>query len=465
MIEQSIVHEDYAYGFNDGDVGVLKMERGLNEDIVRRISQLKNEPEWMLEFRLNSYRTYRSAPLPKWAEGRIDLDLENLTYYIKPSDKVAITWEEVPDKIRRTFDALGLPEAEQKYLAGVATQYESEMVYRSLNEELEEKGIIFLDTDTALREQPELFRQYFATIVPPQDNRYASLNSAVWSGGSFVYVPKGVKVDRPLQSYFRINAEQVGQFERTLIIVDEGADVHYVEGCTAPRYTNDSLHSGVVEIIVRKGARCRYSTIQNWSDNVYNLVTQRARCDAHASMEWIDGNIGSKLTMKYPTVILAGEGATGTAISVAVAGCGQVQDAGSRMFHLAPNTSSTIISKTISRSGGNSIYRGTVMHSADAKNAKSHVECDTLILDAASKSDTIPANRILRGDTTLEHEARVSRISQEQLFYLMSRGLTEEQATEMIVLGFVEPFARELPMEYAVELNQLLKMDMAGSVG
>lgn len=464
-MDQSIVREDYAYGFNDGDVGVMKMDRGLSEDVVRQISQLKNEPEWMLKFRLDSYHTFRQTPLPQWAAEKIDVDVENITYYIKPSEQVAASWDEVPEKIRKTFDALGLPEAEQKYLAGIATQYESEMVYHSLNEELTEKGIIFLDTDTALREHPELFRKYFATLVPPDDNRYAALNSAVWSGGSFIYVPKGVKLDRPLQSYFRMNAERMGQFERTLIIVEEGADVHYVEGCTAPTYTTDSLHAAVVEIFVHEGGRCRYTTIQNWSDNVYNLVTKRARCDARANMEWIDGNIGSKLTMKYPSVILAGEGAVGTTISIAVAGEGQVQDAGSKMIHLAPNTSSTVIAKSLSRKGGNAVYRGTIVHGPNAVGAKSHIECDTLIMDAASKSDTIPTNRILRGDTMLEHEARVSRVSQEQLFYLMSRGLTEEQATELIVLGFVEPFARELPMEYAVELNQLLKMDMAGSVG
>lgn len=464
-MDQSIVREDYAYGFNDGDVGVMKMDRGLSEDVVRQISQLKNEPEWMLKFRLDSYHTFRQTPLPQWAAEKIDVDVENITYYIKPSDQVAASWDEVPEKIRKTFDALGLPEAEQKYLAGIATQYESEMVYHSLNEELTEKGIIFLDTDTALREHPELFRKYFATLVPPDDNRYAALNSAVWSGGSFIYVPKDVKLDRPLQSYFRMNSERMGQFERTLIIVEEGADVHYVEGCTAPTYTTDSLHAAVVEIFVHEGGRCRYTTIQNWSDNVYNLVTKRARCDARANMEWIDGNIGSKLTMKYPSVILAGEGAVGTTISIAVAGEGQVQDAGSKMIHLAPNTSSTVIAKSLSRKGGNAVYRGTIVHGPNAVGAKSHIECDTLIMDAASKSDTIPTNRILRGDTMLEHEARVSRVSQEQLFYLMSRGLTEEQATELIVLGFVEPFARELPMEYAVELNQLLKMDMAGSVG
>lgn len=464
-MDQSIVREDYAYGFNDGDVGVMKMDRGLSEDVVRQISQLKNEPEWMLKFRLDSYHTFRQTPLPQWAAEKIDVDVENITYYIKPSDQVAASWDEVPEKIRKTFDALGLPEAEQKYLAGIATQYESEMVYHSLNEELTEKGIIFLDTDTALREHPQLFRKYFATLVPPDDNRYAALNSAVWSGGSFIYVPKDVKLDRPLQSYFRMNSERMGQFERTLIIVEEGADVHYVEGCTAPTYTTDSLHAAVVEIFVHEGGRCRYTTIQNWSDNVYNLVTKRARCDARANMEWIDGNIGSKLTMKYPSVILAGEGAVGTTISIAVAGEGQVQDAGSKMIHLAPNTSSTVIAKSLSRKGGNAVYRGTIVHGPNAVGAKSHIECDTLIMDAASKSDTIPTNRILRGDTMLEHEARVSRVSQEQLFYLMSRGLTEEQATELIVLGFVEPFARELPMEYAVELNQLLKMDMAGSVG
>ncbi|HEY8419767.1 MAG TPA: Fe-S cluster assembly protein SufB [Clostridia bacterium] len=457
--------DDYKYGFNDGQVGVFSLERGLDEKRVREISAIKGEPQWMTEFRVKSYYQYINSKLPAWANHLIKLEEDQLTYYIKPSDKVANTWEQVPEKIKKTFDALGLPEAEKKYLAGVATQYESEMVYHSIQQELEQKGVIFLDTDTALKRYPDLFKEYFGKLVPFDDNKYASLNSAVWSGGSFIYVPKGVKLEQPLQSYFRMNAEQMGQFERTLIIVDEGAFVHYVEGCTAPKYSKDSLHAAVVEIFVADGARCRYSTIQNWSDNVYNLVTKRAVCGKDAVMEWIDGNLGSKLTMKYPAVILKGEGAVGTTISIAVAGKGQIQDAGSRMIHLAPHTSSTVISKSISKNGGNATYRGEIVHAEGAHHSYSHVECDTLIMDELSKSDTIPFNKILNGTSILEHEARVSKVSQDQLFYLMSRGLTQEQATEMIVLGFIEPFSRELPMEYAIELNQLLKMDMTGSVG
>jgi Fe-S cluster assembly protein SufB len=457
--------DDYKYGFNDGQVGVLSLERGLDEKRVREISAIKGEPQWMTEFRVKSYYQYINSKLPAWANHLIKLEEDQLAYYIKPSEKVADKWEQVPEKIKKTFDALGLPEAEKKYLAGVATQYESEMVYHSIQRELEQKGVIFLDTDTALKRHPDLFKEYFGKLVPFDDNKYASLNSAVWSGGSFIYVPKGVKLEQPLQSYFRMNAEQMGQFERTLIIVDEGAFVHYVEGCTAPKYSKDSLHAAVVEIFVADGARCRYSTIQNWSDNVYNLVTKRAVCGKDAVMEWIDGNLGSKLTMKYPAVILKGEGAVGTTISIAVAGKGQIQDAGSRMIHLAPHTSSTVISKSISKNGGNATYRGEITHAEGAHHSYSHVECDTLIMDELSKSDTIPFNKILNGTSILEHEARVSKVSQDQLFYLMSRGLTQEQATEMIVLGFIEPFSRELPMEYAIELNQLLKMDMTGSVG
>ncbi|HHW90003.1 MAG TPA: Fe-S cluster assembly protein SufB [Clostridiales bacterium] len=457
--------DDYRYGFNDGDVGVFSLERGLDEDRVRQISAIKGEPQWMTEFRVKSYRQYTKSKLPTWANHLIQLEEDQLRYYIKPSERVATDWGQVPEKIKKTFDALGLPEAEKKHLAGVATQYESEVVYQSIQQELEQKGVIFLDTDTALKRHPDLFRQYFGTLVPYNDNKYASLNSAVWSGGSFIYVPKGVKLEQPLQSYFRMNAEQMGQFERTLIIVDEGAQLHYVEGCTAPKYSKDSLHAAVVEIFVADGARCRYSTIQNWSDNVYNLVTKRAVCGRDAVMEWIDGNLGSKLTMKYPAIILKGEGAAGTTISIAVASKGQIQDAGSKMIHLAPNTSSTVVSKSIAKNGGNATYRGEIVHSENARHSFSHIECDTLILDELSKSDTIPFNKLLNGTSILEHEARVSKVSKDQLFYLMSRGLSEEQATEMIVLGFIEPFSRELPMEYAIELNQLLKMDMSGSIG
>lgn len=457
--------DEYQYGFNDGDVGVLKFNKGINEDIVREISRIKNEPDWMTEFRVKSYHQFAAAPLPKWGGDLSRLNFAEMIYYLKPSDKMERSWDDVPEKIKETFQKLGLPEAEQKYLAGVATQYESEMVYHSIHKELEEKGVIFCDPDTALKEYPELFKKYFGKLVPSTDNKFAALNSAVWSGGSFIYIPKGVKIEQPLQSYFRINSENMGQFERTLIIVDEGADLHYVEGCTAPTYSTDALHAAVVEIFVEKGATCRYTTIQNWSDNVYNLVTKRALCEEGATMEWIDGNIGSGLTMKYPAVILKGDYSRGTTISIAVAGKNQHQDAGAKMIHLGKHTSSTIISKSISRNGGNVTYRGIVEHGKQAMYAHSNIECDTLIMDEKSKSDTIPYNKIKNGTSTLEHEAKVSKVSEEQLFYLMSRGLTEEKATEMIVLGFIEPFTRELPMEYAVELNQLLKMEMEGSIG
>ena len=393
------------------------------------------------------------------------LNFDDYIYYIKPSDKQSNSWEDVPDTIKDTFERLGIPEAEHKFLAGVSTQYESEVVYHNMLKEVEEKGVIFLDTDSALKLHPELFRQYFNKIVPFNDNKFAALNSAVWSGGSFIYVPKGVKLEKPLQSYFRINSERMGQFERTLIIVDEGAEVHYVEGCTAPIYSKESLHAAVVEIYIHKNAKCRYSTIQNWSSNIVNLVTKRAYVEEGGQMEWIDGNIGSYVNMKYPACILAGEGAKGVCISIAVASANQYQDAGAKMIHLAPNTSSTIISKSISRNGGKVNYRGVVRHGKEAFNAKSHIECDTLILDGKSTSDTIPFNIMQNNSSFIEHEATVSKVSEEQLFYLMSRGLSKEQATEMIVMGFIEPFSRELPMEYAVELNQLLKLEMEGSIG
>jgi len=456
---------EYEYGFNDGDVGVLKFDKGLDADIVRQISNIKKEPEWMTKFRLDAYKIFAEKPLPSFGPDLSHLDFDNMYYYLKPSEQSARSWDEVPDKIKETFDRLGLPEAEQKYLAGVATQYESEMVYHNMQKELEEQGVIFTDPETGLREYPEIFAKYFAQLVPPTDNKFAALNSAVWSGGSFIYVPKGVKIEQPLQSYFRINAETMGQFERTLIVVDEGADLHYVEGCTAPTYATDSLHAAVVEIFVEKNARCRYTTIQNWSDNVYNLVTKRAQVETGGSMEWIDGNIGAGITMKYPACILKGDYAQGTTISIAMAGANQHQDTGAKMIHLGKHTSSTIISKSISRGGGNVTYRGIVDHEPEADSAFSHIECDTIIMDEVSKSDTIPYNYIKNGNSVLEHEAKVSKVSEEQLFYLMSRGLSEEQATEMIVLGFIEPFTRELPMEYAVELNQLLKMEMEGSIG
>ena len=457
--------EDYKYGFKDEDVSIVKTDIGLNEDIIRQISKLKNEPEWMLEYRLKSYKAFLNLPLPSFGPDLSSLDYGTYTYFTRLSNKESQSWDEVPETVKNTFDKLGIPEAEQKYLAGVSTQYESEVVYHNMLKEVEEKGVIFLSTDMALKLYPDLFKKYFGTVVPFADNKFSALNGAVWSGGSFIYVPKGVHLEKPLQSYFRINNEKSGQFERTLIIVDEGADVHYVEGCTAPTYSKESLHAAVVEIIILKGGKCRYSTVQNWSTNIVNLVTKRAMCYENASMEWIDGNIGSQVNMKYPACILAGEGAKGTCISIAVAGKGQFQDAGARMIHLASNTSSTIISKSIVKNGGVANYRGTVRHHKNAHNCRSHVECDTLILDNISKSDTIPNNEVKNNTSYIEHEATVSKISEEQLFYLMSRGISEHDATQMIIMGFIEPFSRELPMEYAVELNQLIKMDMEGSVG
>ena len=457
--------EDYKYGFKDEDVSIVKTDIGLNEDIIRQISKLKNEPEWMLEYRLKSYKAFLKLPLPSFGPDLSNLDYDTYTYFTRLSNKESQNWDEVPETVKNTFDKLGIPEAEQKYLAGVSTQYESEVVYHNMLKEVEEKGVIFLSTDMALKLYPDLFKKYFGTVVPFADNKFSALNGAVWSGGSFIYVPKGIHLEKPLQSYFRINNEKSGQFERTLIIVDEGADVHYVEGCTAPTYSKESLHAAVVEIIILKDGKCRYSTVQNWSTNIVNLVTKRAMCYENASMEWIDGNIGSQVNMKYPACILAGEGAKGTCISIAVAGKGQFQDAGARMIHLASNTSSTIISKSIVKNGGVANYRGTVRHHKNAQNCRSHVECDTLILDNLSKSDTIPNNEVKNNTSYIEHEATVSKISEEQLFYLMSRGISEHDATQMIIMGFIEPFSRELPMEYAVELNQLIKMDMEGSVG
>ena len=457
--------EDYKYGFKDEDVSIVKTDIGLNEDIVRQISKRKNEPEWMLQYRLDAYEYFKKLPLPDFGPDLSSLDYDTFTYFTRLANKESQSWDEVPETVKNTFDKLGIPEAEQKYLAGVSTQYESEVVYHNMLKEVEEKGVIFLSTDMALKLYPDLFKQYFGKIVSASDNKFSALNGAVWSGGSFIYVPKGVHLEKPLQSYFRINNEKSGQFERTLIIVDEGADVHYVEGCTAPTYSKESLHAAVVEIFVLKNGKCRYSTVQNWSTNIVNLVTKRAICYENASMEWIDGNIGSQVNMKYPACILAGDGAKGTCISIAVAGKGQFQDAGARMIHLASNTSSTIISKSIVKNGGVANYRGTVRHHKNAQNCRSHVECDTLILDNLSKSDTIPNNDVRNNTSYIEHEATVSKISEDQLFYLMSRGISEHDATQMIIMGFIEPFSRELPMEYAVELNQLIKMDMEGSVG
>lgn len=457
---------EYQFGFHDEDVSVYKTKKGINADIVKEISTIKQEPDWMTEFRLKSYEMFLNKKMPTWGPDLSELNFDDYTYYIRPSEKMMNKWEDVPESIKNTFDKLGIPEAEKKFLSGVATQYESEMVYHSMLEEVENKGVIFTDPDTALKKHPEIFKKYFGTVVPYSDNKFAALNSAVWSGGSFIYVPKGVKLDKPLQSYFRINSEQMGQFERTLIIVDEGADVHYVEGCTAPTYSKDSLHAAVVEIIVHPHAKCRYSTIQNWSTNVLNLVTKRARVMEHGTMEWIDGNLGSHVTMKYPACILAGEYARGMTISIAVASnISQIQDAGAKMVHLAPHTHSNIISKSVARNGGEVNYRGLVQHSSKADYASSKIECDTLILDDISRSDTLPTNVSYNPKSTIEHEATVSKVSEDQLFYLMSRGLTKSQALETIVMGFLEPFTRELPMEYAVELNQLMKLEMVGSVG
>lgn len=457
--------DDYKYGFHDKDVSVFKTSKGLTEDTVREISRIKKEPEWMLEYRLKAFKKFQEMPMPNFGPSLAEINFDDYTYYIRPDDKKSSDWNDVPETIKDTFDRLGIPEAEQKFLAGVSTQYESEVVYHNMLKEVEDKGVIFYDTDTALQLHPEIVKEYFGKVVSYADNKFSALNSAVWSGGSFIYVPKNVKLDKPLQSYFRINSEQMGQFERTLIIVEEGADIHYVEGCTAPRYSKDSLHAAVVEIYVKEHAKCRYSTVQNWSTNIINLVTKRALVKAHGAMEWIDGNVGSKLNMKYPACILQGEYARGLCISVAVASAQQKQDAGAKMIHLAPHTSSTIISKSLARNGGEVNYRGLVQHSAKAAYAKSKIECDTLILDKISRSDTIPTNKSLSRTSMIEHEATVSKISEEQLFYLRSRGLTESQATEMIIMGFLEPFTRELPMEYAVELNQLLKLDMEGSIG
>ncbi|RUL48050.1 MULTISPECIES: Fe-S cluster assembly protein SufB [Lysinibacillus] len=456
---------DYKYGFHDKDVSVFRSKRGLTEEIVREISNMKNEPEWMLDYRLKSLEIFYSKPMPQWGGDLSALNFDEITYYVKPSEATQKSWDEVPDEIKATFDKLGIPEAEQKYLAGVSAQYESEVVYHNMKKDLEDLGIVFKDTDSALRENEDIFKKYWGTVIPSSDNKFAALNSAVWSGGSFIYVPPGVKVETPLQAYFRINSENMGQFERTLIIVDEGAHVHYVEGCTAPVYTTNSLHSAVVEIIVKKDAYCRYTTIQNWANNVYNLVTKRTVVEENGTMEWIDGNIGSKLTMKYPACILKGEGARGLTLSIAIAGKGQHQDAGAKMIHLAPNTSSTIVSKSISKQGGKVTYRGIVRFGKKATGARSNIECDTLILDNQSTSDTIPYNEILNDNVSLEHEAKVSKVSEEQLFYLMSRGISEQEATEMIVMGFIEPFTKELPMEYAVEMNRLIKFEMEGSIG
>lgn len=456
--------EEYAYGFKDKDVSIFDTGVGLNEEVVRAISKSKNEPEWMLEFRLKALHTFEKMPEPNFGP-KLDMDYSSYTYFTRVSNKESSSWDEVPETVKETFAKLGIPEAEQKFLSGASTQYESEVVYHNMLEEVKEKGVIFLSTDMGLKLFPDIFRKYFGTVIPIADSKTSALNGACWSGGSFIYVPKGVKLEKPLQSYFRINNEKTGQFERTLIIADEGADIHYVEGCTAPAYSKDSLHVGVVEIVVCKGAHVRYTTIQNWSTNILNLVTQRALVEEDGFMEWVDGNIGSNTTMKYPACILKGDRARGATVTIAVANKGQYQDSGARMIHLGKDTSSSIVSKSVVHNGGTANFRGTVRMGKEAKGAKAHVECDTLILDKKSRSDTIPKNEIFNDDSYIEHEATVSKINEEQLFYLMSRGLTEAEATQMIVMGFIEPFAKELPMEYAVELNQLIKMDMSGSIG
>ena len=449
--------EDYAF----------KSEKGLTETVVRQISAMKEEPEWMLEFRLNALKIANKKGWPKWGPDISDLNFDEIYFYVRPEDRQGTfdDWDEVPDEVRETYDRLGIPEAEQKVLAGVGAQYESEMVYHSLKEEWEKQGVIFLDTETGLREYPEIFKEHFATVVPPEDNYFAAVNSAVWSGGSFVYVPAGVEIDVPLQAYFLLNAENIGQFERTLIIAEKGAKLHYIEGCTAPAYNSNSFHSGVIEIIVKDDAEVRYSTIQNWSHNVYNLVTQRAIVQKNASMRWLDGNLGSKVTMKYPSCVLLGEGAKGEVLSIAFANKGQVQDAGSKMIHAAPNTSSTVISKSISKNGGRSSYRGLVKIYDGAYNSKSNVECDALLLDETAKTDTYPYIEIEEKSAHVGHEASVSKLNDEQLFYLQSRGIPEAEAAALIVRGFLEPVAKELPLEYAVELNRLIELEMEGSVG
>ncbi len=459
----------YQLGWHDEVEYAFTPRKGLDEDVIREMSAMKKEPEWMLEFRLKAYQRFLRKPIPQWGGGgALDtIDFDDIYYYVKPAGEQQKDWDMVPESIKTTYEKLGIPEAERKYLAGVTAQYESEVVYHRNREDLEKLGVLFTDMDTALREYPEIVKEYFGTVIPPNDNKFAALNSAVWSGGSFIYVPPGVHVDQPLQAYFRINSENMGQFERTLIIVDEGAYVHYVEGCSAPVYTTDSLHAAVVEIVVKENGRCRYTTIQNWSNNVFNLVTKRAAAYRNATMEWVDGNLGSRLTMKYPAVWLMEPGAHGEVLSIAFAGEGQHQDAGAKIIHVAEDTTSTIVSKSISKSGGRAGYRGLVRVEPGAENAKSFVRCDALILDEESRSDTYPYMEIEENDAEIGHEATVSKVGEEQLFYLMSRGLTEDQATSMIVAGFIEPIVKELPMEYAVEMNRLIELNMAeaGAIG
>ena len=456
---------DYKYGFSMPERSVRKTKTGLDAGVVSEISGIKKEPEWMLDFRLRSYELFKSKPMPNWGADLSGIDFDAITYYLKATDKQSRSWEDLPQEIKDTYDRIGVPEAEKKFLAGVSAQYESEVVYESVNRELDRLGVIFCDMDTALVKYPELVKEYFGTLIPPQDNKFAALNSSVWSGGSFVYVPKGVEVKLPLQAYFRINAEAFGQFERTLIIADEGSYVHYIEGCTAPIYTTNSLHSAVVEIFVKKNARVRYTTVQNWSKNIYNLVTKRARAEENATMEWIDCNIGSGVTMKYPAVYLAGRGARGEVLSIAYAGAGQHQDAGAKMIHLAPDTTSRIVSKSISKDGGRTSYRGLIHIGSGAKNASSSVVCDALLLDEHSRSDTYPTMNIREESATIEHEATVEKIGEEKLFYLMSRGITKGDAEGLLVNGFIDPVVKEIPLEYSIELNRLINHEMQGSVG
>ena len=456
---------EYKYGFKDPEQYTFKTEKGLSREIVAQISEIKGEPDWMRDIRLKSLEIFESKPLPTWGGDLSELNFDDIYYYIRPTDQQGRSWDEVPEDIKRTFDRLGIPEAERKFLAGVSAQYDSEVVYHNMRQDLEKQGVIFCDMDTAVREYPEIVKEYFGTVVPAADNKFAALNTAVWSGGSFVYVPEGAEVEVPLQAYFRINSESMGQFERTLIICEPNSRVHYVEGCTAPTYSTSSLHSAVVEIIVKQGGQCRYSTIQNWSHNVYNLVTKRAVAYENATMEWVDGNLGSKLTMKYPAVYMLGRGARADVVSVAMAGPGQHQDSGAKLIHAAPETTSKIVAKSISFKGGKTTYRGLAHIAKGAYGSKTKVDCDALMFDDGSKSDTIPYIEVLEDDVTMEHEATVSKVSEDQLFYLMSRGLGEQEATMLIVQGFFEPFAKELPMEYAVEHNRLIELEMEGSVG
>jgi Fe-S cluster assembly protein SufB len=457
--------DTYKYGFKDPETYVFKAEKGLSKRTVEQISGMKEEPEWMLKFRLKALEVYEKKPVPTWGADLSGLNMDEIYFYVKPSEKEGRTWDEVPEDIKRTFDRLGIPEAERKSLAGVGAQYESEMVYHKIKEELSDKGVIFDSIEDGLKNHPDLFKKYFATVIPMHDNKYAALNSAVWSGGSFIYVPPGVEVEVPLQAYFRVNSEKLGQFERTLIIADEGAKLHYIEGCTAPTYSSDSFHSGVIEIVVRPGANVRYTTIQNWSNNMYNLVTQRAKVHRDARMAWLDGNLGSKVTMKYPSCFLVEPGASGEIMSIAYAGKGQHQDAGGKMVHAAPYTTSEIVSKSISKGGGRSSYRGLIKVEKGAHHARSNVECDALLLDPEARTDTYPYIEIDENDATIGHEATVSKIGDEQLFYLMQRGLDQAEARTMIVRGFIEPISKHLPLEYAVELNRLVELEMEGSVG